>query len=108
MLQGEVSDWTTLVVMDGNVTISDNFNTAKKNIGIILLHDKDLTKSNIYIYPNVGFIGATIYADGSIESTDMTGNIFTTSDKTRSDSLMNQIVFYGGIYSHNTIGGATQ
>lgn len=105
ILWGEV-DWNTLIISDGNLTINENFNTKNRNIGIILLNNKDLSKSNVYIKPNVAFISSMIYADWSIQSVDWKGNIFPTSNKARSTTLWKQIVFYGGLYTRNTIGWA--
>lgn len=109
--QGE--DWNTLIVKDGNLIIDQDFNTEKKNKAIIVISTKnnysidDWKKSgNIFIKPNVKFIGATIYADRSLISVDEEGKSFKKSDAKRAKTLENQIVFYGKIFSQNTIGGA--
>jgi hypothetical protein len=107
-LSGNPTDWKTLVVVDGNVTFTANFNTTKQNLGLIVFQDTDTTKGNVYIRPNVGYIWVTLYADGSIMSTDAAGVVFTKSDKSRSDALLNQLVFHGALYTRNTIWGATR
>ncbi len=61
-------EWKTLIVEGGNVMFEGSFNTAKKNIAIILINKNNENAGNVYIKPNVAFIGATIYADGSVES----------------------------------------
>ncbi len=99
-------DFTTLIVEDGNVTFDNNFNTQKKNIAIILINKTDSSKGNIYIKPNVAFISALIFADGSIESIDDSGNIFGQSNSERGRTLNKQIVFHGGLFTRNTVGGA--
>jgi hypothetical protein len=55
-LSGNPSDWKTLVVVDGNVTFTANFNTNKQNLGLIVFQDTDTTKGNVYIRSNVGYI----------------------------------------------------
>lgn len=63
-------------------------------------------KANIFIKPNVKIVSAIIYADGSIESVDENGNKFLVPNAARSAVLKNQIVFYGALYTRNTVGGA--
>lgn len=89
---------------DGNITFDGDFNTDKKNIAIILINKNNPTLGNIFIKPDVQFIGATIYADGFIESVDYAGNPFVVSDENRTLTLNDQIVFVGGLYTHNTVG----
>lgn len=63
-------DYETLVVKNGNLTISANFNTLGKKFGIIVLRD-DTTRSdlgNIYVKPGVRYVQAAIYADGGLIS----------------------------------------
>ncbi len=110
--QGDVtlsgnSNWDTLIVIDGNITIDNNFNTEKKTKGIILLRDQNETKWNVFIKPNVEYIQATIFADGSIESVDTGGSIFTTSDNRRTDMLDSQLVLRWSLLTRNTIWWAT-
>jgi hypothetical protein len=95
--------------MDGNVTISDDLNLEKKDFGIILLRSdvSNTNIGNIYIKPNVSIIDATIYADGSIESVDESGKSFIESNTARGDILDRQLIFVGGLYTKNTVGGAT-
>lgn len=39
---------------------------------------------------------------------DNGGALYTASDSNRTKDLNNQIVFYGGIFSKNTVGGAVR
>lgn len=108
-LSGEVNgSYKTLIVEDGDVTFDNNFNTAKENIAIILVRKNDQSKSNVYVKPNVAFISAFIFAEGSMESVNDGGEVFMKSDRARSQTLSKQIVFHGGIYARNTIGGAVK
>jgi hypothetical protein len=104
--------WDTLVIKDGNLTIDANFNSGPNlnsisHKGIIVLSE-DGTKGNIYIKPNVQFIGATLFADESIYSVNDMGAVYTNSDSARTSDLNKQLVFYGGIFSKNTVGGAVR
>lgn len=105
-LSGSVDGWKTLVIYGGDLTFQNTFNPEKKNIGIIVLKDADGKGGNVYITPDVAFIGGTIFADGSVESVTKNGEIFPKSTRTRSKLLKHQLVFYGGVYSQNTVGGA--
>lgn len=99
--------WETLIVIDGNVTIGGGaFNPNKKNIGIILLNEKNPLKGNIFIKPDVPFLAATIVAEGSIQSVNNAGSLFTVSNRNRTSTLEKQLVIYGNIATKNTIGGA--
>jgi len=92
-LTGDPS-WKTLIVQEGNITFSGTFNPDKKNIGIIALKGTKADKGNVYILPNVNFIGGTIFAEGSVESVNTLGEPFESSTRLRTKLLNKQIVFY--------------
>lgn len=105
-----VSGYETLVVNNGNLTISSNFNTSGKKFGIIVLRD-DATKinlGNIYIQPGVRYIQSAIYADGGMISTgfwnDIVGNYLDSAERT--NTLSKQLVINGALFTRNTIGWA--
>jgi hypothetical protein len=100
------ADWKTLIITDGNVTFTDNFNTLKRDIWIIVLQGKDSMKWNIYIKPNVAFIGGILFSEWSIESVGSTWVVYLQSNISRTTTLSKQIVFYWWLYTRNTVGGA--
>ena len=103
-------NWETLIVTDGNVTVdTELFNTSWKPIAIIVLSTKlNNGKGNLFIKPQVRYIGSLIYTDESIESVDSTGARFVAMNKYRSDSLSRQLVLNGVFISRNTIGWAVK
>ncbi len=96
--------YETLIIVDGNLRITDNVDLSK--FGIILVRDQDMTKGNIFILPSVGYIKATIYADGAIQSADSSGNPYLVDSASRTNTLQNQLVIYWSIISRNTLGWA--
>lgn len=97
---------------NGNLKIAGNFNTGGKKFGIIVLRD-DATRSdlgNIYIQPSVRYIQSAIYADGGIISTgfkpgeDTIGSYKDSAIRT--NTLSEQLVIKGSLFTRNTIGGA--
>ncbi len=98
-------DWETVIVENGNLTIDANLENRDNPKGIIVTSNSKNT-GNIYIKPNVTKLSAFIYADGSVESVDINGDVFKKSDISRTKSLTKQLMIYGGLLSKNTIGGA--
>ncbi|MCC7197815.1 hypothetical protein IT413_06530 [Candidatus Peregrinibacteria bacterium] len=114
--------WTgqrTIISVGGDIYIDDNlYNGAavssKPRLGIIALKDFDTGKGgNVYIHPDVTDIQANIFTDGSVYSYDgnssninSAGEPCWASEKTRHDTLINQLYIEGSIASQNTIGGA--
>ena len=105
-------NYETLVVVDGNVTITDNVNNSKKKFWIIVLKDnydvnKDIEwKGNIYIKPNVTQINAIIYSDGALISTDNSWKVYSEDSSTRTANLNKQLILNGSVFTRNTIGWA--
>lgn len=103
-------DYETLIVKNGNLTISNNFNTSNKKFGVIVLRDSatQTTQGNIYVQPTVRYIRAAIYADGGMISTgfwnDTVGNY--QDSPVRTNVLSEQLVIKGTLFTRNTIGGA--
>lgn len=104
----DADNWDTLIVEDGNITIdTEYFNPDKKKVALVVLSKNNPQKWNVYITPKVRFIAANIFADASVLSVDqLQKKPFEPSDATRTAALQNQIVFYGNIFSRNTVGGA--
>ncbi len=103
ILEWVPNDWDTLIIKNWNLQIKDNFNTINKNVGIILISDDASSPGNIYIYPNVAYIAAILYTDWSIMSVDIHGDRFPFSNAYRTNTLDHQIVFFGSVFSRNTI-----
>lgn len=98
----DLSEWDTLIIEKWNLIIDADFNIAKTRKGIIVIGESGW-KWHIYIKPNVQFIGAKLFAEDSIESIRDDGSIIDYSDSDRALMLSKQIVFFGWIYSKNTI-----
>ncbi len=106
------NDWDTLVIQWGNLIIDQNFNTGAigakladlihKGI-IVFANDTRTAGGNIYITPNVSFIWWALFAEESVMSANSSWTPYTVSNSARTKDLSNQLVFYGGIYSKNTI-----
>ena len=96
------TDYQTLVVKNGNLTITSNITSP---IGIIVVSDTT-TNGHVYIRPSVQYIHALVYADGSMESVSAANTPYTTDSTARTAELQNQLVLKGGLYTQNTIGGA--
>jgi len=98
-------------VVDGNVTIdTPEFNPDNKKLAIVLINTNktNYVKGNLFITPEVHYIAANIFTDGSIRSVDSEGNRFVKSDTERNRALQDQLVFYGNLFSKNTVGGAVK
>lgn len=102
--------WNTIIVKNGNVTFdAEYFNSGStaKPVSIVALADSNNPgKGNIYIRPNVRYINANMYADGSAQSVDASGKPFAKSDSARTKALEKQLVIKGSLFSRNTVGGA--
>lgn len=100
--------YETLIVKNGNVTIEDDLNTSGEKLWIIIIKDnsQDETIGNLYIKPNVKYIDAVIYADGSARSVDNAGNEYGLDSPTRTIDLNNQLFLLGSLFTKNTIWGA--
>jgi hypothetical protein len=104
----------TLIVRNGNILIQNDFNIAWKVIGLISYIDSGYNKmngfeeiGNIYVEPEVTSITAFMYADGWLISTQfwspISWNIYT-----RNDSLKNQLLISGSLFTRNTLAWARQ
>jgi len=106
-----ITGYETLVVKDGNVTITSDLNPANTSFGIIVIKDNySLTTGysgdgNVYVKPNVTKVNAIIYADGAMVAVDTTGKPFATINKARFNALTNQLWMNGSLFTRNTIGG---
>lgn len=107
-ISGDSFTYETLIVKNGNVIINGNLNLNHKKLGVIVLKDDqaDSSLGNVYVTPEVGYIEATIYADGWIIAAATDGTPFLTDSITRTYSLYRQLVIKGSLFTRNTIGGA--
>ena len=113
-IESDPSNYQTLVVRNGNIHITNDFNAAQKNIGIISYKDSGYNVSNwynevgnIYIEPNVSEIHALMYADGALVSTE-SGTPVSSTLSAREYSLWNQLKIHGSIFTRNTLAGAEE
>jgi hypothetical protein len=112
----DMNDWDVLIIKGGNFTIGDDYvswtndfdsrnyyfnsgTTSLESIShkwIIVLKD-DITGSGGYIYikPDVRFIGASLFADESVESVKYDGTPFSISNSARTFLLNKQLVIFG-------------
>jgi hypothetical protein len=56
----------------------------------------------------VRFIGASLFADESVESVKYDGTPFSISNSARTFLLNKQLVIFGSVLSRNTVGGAVR
>jgi|GEM_PF-2122223 len=122
---GDPVTWTeqrTIISVGGDIYIDDDLynnnallppGSQKPRLGIIALKDLNTNKGgNVYIQSDVTDIQANIFTDGSVFSYDNAANINSagepcwTDEKTRHNTLINQLYIEGSIASQNTIGGA--
>lgn len=107
----DTDKWDILILKNGNLTFDTDFNAEYPNPPytsktLVILREKgdiSMDKWNIYIKPNVKYIAANIYADGSVMSVDSNSKRFTKSDTSRTLALQNQLVIYGSLFSQNTV-----
>lgn len=105
-------DYETLVVVDGNVIINGDLNSADKSLWIIVLKDNyDVNtdyawQGNIYITPNVKQINAIMYSDGAFISANSAGQPYIKDTIDRTEKLQTQLFMKGSLFTRNTIWGA--
>lgn len=99
-------NYETLVVRNGNLSISGNVNSTWKTFGIIVLSDNsykvetDYAKANggnIYIQNTVTKIHAFIYADGVIRSANASWNSYADSQ------ITTPLDMKGALFTRNTV-----
>jgi hypothetical protein len=109
----------TVIAVGGDIYIDNNLYNGpaasnKPRLGLIALKDLNTGKGgNVYIAPGVNDIQANIFTDGSVFSYDgnpsninSDGEPCWSGEKSRHDTLINQLYIEGSIASQNTIGGA--
>ena len=104
-------NFDTLIVRNGNIVISQDFNTSWGVIWLISYIDNGYSVEswysavwNIYVGPDVGRINAFIYADGGLISTDNSWNPFSDISL-RDASLAAQLHIRGLLFTRNTLAG---
>lgn len=111
-------NFETLIVRNGNIRISSNFNGSKKKVGIISYNDRWYNKEtgyndtgNIYIEYTVSSVNAFMYADGALISTKsgspIEGSVNARID-TKNSILPNQLKISGALFSRNTLAGGRE
>lgn len=124
----DMDQWDTLIIKGGNFFIGDEYPLTDTDFDarnyffnsgstwledvphkwIIVIKDENNIGGNIFIKPDVRFIGAILFADESIESVKYNGTTFSTSNSARTVILNKQLVIYGSVFSKNTVGGAVR
>lgn len=109
-VDGDVSiswdqDYETLIVKNGNVFIQWDLNTSENTFGIIVLKDdgydvsSDFNNSgNIYVWNNVEYINAQLYADGALLSAN------ESWERYQDGQLGTKLHLKWTIFTRNTIG----
>lgn len=109
-----INGYETLIVKNGNVSITGNLNTDNKNFWIIVLKDNynvesDFNKSwNIYVYPNVTEINGLFYADWWLISSSSNGTTYVSDWISRNAELNKQLIMNGSLFTRNTVWGAIE
>ncbi len=98
--------YETIIIEDWNLTIYwDYLNKSGSKLWIIMIKSdsSDKTKWNIYIKPEVKYINAIIYADGSLVSVDNSANLYFWDSVKRTKDLQRQLVIKWSVFTDNTI-----
>ncbi len=103
--------YDTIIIKNWNLIVDTDLNPMWKKLGIIVLRDdpdnlNDFSEWNILIMPNVWFINAVIYADGSLFSVDYNANPLKKDTVKRYTLLKKQLIFKWRLIVRNTIWGA--
>ncbi|MDQ1343815.1 MAG: hypothetical protein QG650_535 [Patescibacteria group bacterium] len=98
----------TIIVRGGNVLIDTDMYYGDSNSMlalVVLRNENDRTKGgNIYVDPKVTNIVGAGYAEGSLISYDASvGKIFDIGNTVEGD-LTRQLLWYGSLFSANTVG----
>lgn len=101
----KTSPWNTLIIEDANLLIDRDID-SNKNLAIVVIQGKNKQSTEVQIIPSVSSIKSSIFVDGPIVSVNAKWDRYTNSNTTRSSELNRQLVFFGKIFSRNTIGGA--
>jgi hypothetical protein len=100
---GDIPSGRTLVVVNGNVLITENLTTD--NIGVITFQTpvKAFPEfGNIFVAPIVQKIYGYFFADGMFAGNDSGTNLLASNDGGTGDR---QLYLRGGLISNNTLGG---
>lgn len=110
----------SILIRGGSLTIKSNLKLpagAENNFGIVIMKNTAGQGGNAYLYPNVTNVELTLYADGSLISTNAAGQIQEYNGATcpldgsagfcdRTAELRNQLLWRGFIGSANSLGGS--
>lgn len=106
----ESNPWfETLIVRNGNIHITENFNQSWNTVGLISYIDAWYNEEtgysevwNIYVEPEVVSISGLIYADGWIISTNG-WNPISWDVSLRNSVLQQQLTIMGSLFTRNTL-----
>lgn len=105
----DVTGKKTLIIENGNLYINSNIRYADNGsiLGLILVGNKDGTKSHVYVSEKITNISAVAYAEGAVQSYDgdsVNPKVYNGKNVGESN-LLNQLHWYGSLATRNTIGG---
>lgn len=104
----DVSGAKTLIIENGNLYINSNIKYAdgKSILGLILVGNKDGTKSHVYVSEKITNVSAVAYAEGAVQSYDGNASSPKVYDgkNVGEASLLNQLHWFGSLATRNTIG----
>ncbi len=97
--------YETLIIKNGNLTISWSWKVITNNLGIIVIKDDlaDKNLANLYITPNITYLKSIIYLDWSIISVDNAWNKYLDDSPERTKQLQKQLILEWSLFSRNTI-----
>ncbi|MDD5213071.1 MAG: hypothetical protein PHG82_01480 [Candidatus Gracilibacteria bacterium] len=109
-----ISGKKTIVISGGDLYINRDMYYSDNNsiLGIIVMKDENGKGGNIFINPKVTNIAASVFAQYSVLSAEVTN--FSSSPQSikyydgtdNAIYLRNQLYIYGSLFSENTIGGS--
>ena len=101
---GEISDYETIIVRNGNIFIESDLYATSEKLGLIAIKDSGYDEKNdfnsmwnIYIWKNVENITANVYADGALRSAKSDGTSYTDGE------LSKKLHLLWTIFTRNTI-----
>ena len=105
-------NYQTLIVRNGNILITENFNPTNQNIWLISYIDAWYnidnwysTIGNIYITPNVSRVNAFMYADWALVSTRNSWVPIDSHLLSRNNELPQQLTIKWVVFTRNTLAG---
>lgn len=114
-LESNPDNYDTLVVRNGNILITQDFNLSWKKVWLISYIDNGYNVEtwynsvwNIYVSPDVSRINAFIYADGALVSTNASWIPIVSEKSVRSELLSHQLRITWLLFTRNTLAGSRE